>query len=177
MNTKTSTKTATKKVSANASNNAKAENPQSNIISNFDFEGLLRRKARAAAGSADLVAALAKLSPDIQNLKVGDCAKIVIPATVDGKPITERQFIMSITAKLNNLTAKGREWAGKKFRSGSEDGVLYVFRDDDGEPVERKKGPGRPKKVVQAQATTTPETKPTTNENENNEEVARIVHA
>lgn len=117
------------------------------IVSNFDMAQLRKAKARkAATGSADLVASLREIAPSIEVLKVGQTAKIAMPKTSPNGKDPTRQFVMSIVTKLNNLTAAGREWAGRKFDSLSDDSksFFYVTRLPDGEAKERKSG-GRTK--------------------------------
>lgn len=124
--------------------------PDSMILDSFDFEALRRKKQRKnATGTTDLVAALAAISADIQQLKVGDTARIKIKPE-EGKSV--RSFIMSITTKLSNLTAEGREWAGRKYEGmADEDNEwLYVIRYPDEEPVARKRGGRKPKAVTAA---------------------------
>jgi hypothetical protein len=117
------------------------------IISNFNLDDLRKKKQRAQAngGSADLVAALGAISPAIALLNVGQTAKIPIPSSnKDGKD-PKRAFVMGIVTKLNNLTALGREWAGRQFDSLSdpEGEYFYVTRLTDGEAKERKRGNGK----------------------------------
>jgi hypothetical protein len=135
------------------------------VLGNFSMDDLMKKKTRASNnGTSDLVGALRKISPYIEKLAVGQTAKIKMPEPgQDGKD-PKRAFVMSVVTKLNNLTAKGREWAGQKFQAASdpEGQFLYVARLEDGEPVERKTGGGRSKKASQdklAAATAAVETK------------------
>lgn len=115
------------------------------ILKNFDLDEIRRKRARMAAGSGtDLVAGLNEISPDIAKLKVGETAKIEIP-----KGQTVRKFVMSITAKLNNLVPVGGQWEGRDYGvlSDSEEGVVYVQRGEDrkGDAIPtRNRGGGRP---------------------------------
>ena len=151
------------------------EAPQTGILDNFDFAGLKRKKQRIASnGASDLVAALAAINPDIQNLKVGQAAKILIADKApDGTPISRRGFIMSITAKVSNLCAAGREWAGRHLEASAVPGddYVYVYRYEDREAIERKKGGGRKPKVAPVANENTMETVSSVSS-----EPAKIVH-
>lgn len=121
------------------------------IIANFDINSLRKARARQAAnGNVNLVEALKGIAPQIELLAVGQTARIPMPkSSPNGKDPT-RQFVMSIVTKLNNLTAKGREWAGRRFDSMSDETkeFFYVTRLEDGEPKERKQGTGRKGKAA-----------------------------
>lgn len=112
------------------------------ILKNFDMEALRKERAKlAASGGVNLVESLRQISPDIEKLKVGETAEIPIPA---GMSI--RKHVMSITAKLNNLTPKGGEWEGRQFKVASNDANTYVQRGEDlpkGKAVVRARGNGR----------------------------------
>jgi len=119
------------------------------IVLGFDIEALRKKRQRMAAkGGKDLLTALNEIAPSIALLKVGQTAKVKMPKTSPNGKDPTRQFVMSIVTKLNNLTAAGREWAGRKFDAMSDETkeFFYVTRLADGEPVERKIGAGRPKK-------------------------------
>lgn len=108
----------------------------------FDFDAIRKERARkAASGGVDLETALRQISPDIEKLKVGQTAQIPI-----AKGTGLRKFVMSITAKLNNLTPKGAPWEGRQFRviSDGADNV-YVQRGEDTKnaPVRERRGGGR----------------------------------
>lgn len=108
----------------------------------FDFDAIRKERARkAASGGVDLETALRQISPDIEKLKVGQTAQIPI-----AKGVGLRKFVMSITAKLNNLTPKGAPWEGRQFRviSDGADNV-YVQRGEDTKnaPVRERRGGGR----------------------------------
>jgi len=125
------------------------------ILKSFDIDALRRqRAARAASGGVDLLAGINQISPDIEKLKVGETAQINIP-----KGIELRKFVMSVTAKLNNLTPKGGQWEGRTFKVASDpdNGHLYVQRGENvKEPVVRKRGNGggRPRKAAAETSTT-----------------------
>jgi hypothetical protein len=117
----------------------------------FDIEAFRRERARKAAlGGVDLVSALNQIAPDIEKLKVGETAQLDIPEGKKGL----RKFVMSITAKLANLTPKGGDWEGRTFHVVSDgEATLYVQRgEDDPNPKARKKasGGGRPRKNATA---------------------------
>jgi hypothetical protein len=123
------------------------------ILKNFDMDALRRERAKKAArGGKDLVEALRQISPDIENLKVGDTAKIAIPEGVG-----LRKFVMSITAKLNNLTPKEAPWAGRTFAIANDGaGNVYVQRGKDETPRVVKRGGGggrKPKASTPATST------------------------
>lgn len=113
------------------------------ILKDVNMDDLRRKRARlAASGGTDLVAGITAISADIPNLKVGETTKVKSPAGV-----TLRKTVMSITAKLSNLTCKGGAWAGRTFDTVSDpeegDGVVYVQRGPDTKtPKERKRGTG-----------------------------------
>ena len=92
------------------------------ILKDFDFDEIRRKRQRASAQPTDLVAGLREISPEIEKLKVGETARLEIP----GGQKNLRKFIMSITAKLNNLTPQGGAWAGRQYRTIS-DGEKYVY--------------------------------------------------
>ena len=111
------------------------------IIANFDPNELRRKKVnKAAQGGKSLVEALNAISPDIALLNVGMTAKVAIPKTAEGGKNPLRSFMMGVVTKLNNVTQAGREWAGRKFDTLSdEDGEFaYITRLPDGEPHVRK---------------------------------------
>lgn len=124
------------------------------IIKGFDLEALRRERARNAARSGvGLVEGLREISPDIEKLKVGETAKIAIP---EGTGV--RKFVMGITAKLNNLTPKGGEWAGRSFDIANDGaGHVYVQRGEDVTPVERSRGGGGRRKASATGKTTVAE--------------------
>jgi hypothetical protein len=110
------------------------------ILKNFDLEALMRDRARrAAGGGVDLEAGINQISPDIAKLKIGETAQITIP-----NASALRKFVMSITAKLNNLTPKGGKWEGRQFKVVSDgEKFVYVQRaPDNANPVVRKRGNG-----------------------------------
>lgn len=111
------------------------------LVANVNIEEVKAAKARQAqSGSVDLVTAITAISPVIPLLGVGQTAKVAIPAKgADGKD-PKRSFVMGIVTKLNNLTVKGREWAGRNFDVVSDETGenVYVVRTPDGEPRERK---------------------------------------
>lgn len=114
---------------------------EGNILANFDINALKKEKARKSV-SGDLEEALNKISPAIALLSVGQTARVPFPDQSN-----KRSFVMSITAKLSNLCAAGRKWAGRDFDTVSgDDGILYVARLPDlDEPKVRKTGGGRKK--------------------------------
>jgi hypothetical protein len=123
------------------------------ILKNFDMDALRRERARkAASGGVNLVDGINQISPDIGKLKVGETAALPIPAGS-----TLRKFVMSITAKLNNLTPAGGDWAGRTFKVASDgETTVYVQRGEDGEAVVRnRRGGGKGnRKAATADATT-----------------------
>lgn len=131
------------------------------ILKNFDLDSIRRERARKAAGSGvDLVAGLSAISPDIEKLKVGETAKLQIPnynkTDKDGHPVELRSFVMSITAKLNNLTPRGGDWEGRTFKVLSDgERYVYVQRGPDlkgGDIPERKRAGRRSGTAVAAEA-------------------------
>lgn len=108
----------------------------------FDFDAIRKERARkAASGGIDLETALRQISPDVEKLKVGQTAQIPIPK---GEGL--RKFVMSITAKLNNLTPKGAPWEGRQFKVISDgESNVYVQRGEDTKnaPVRERRGGGR----------------------------------
>jgi hypothetical protein len=120
--------------------NRNEEERNMSILKNFDIEKIRKERAKKLAGGAvDLVAAINEISTDIAKLNVGETAKIAIP---EGQGL--RKFVMSITAKLNNLTPKGGAWAGRQFKVISDgEKFVYVQRGEDNKaPVERRRGNG-----------------------------------
>lgn len=121
------------------------------ILKNFDLDTIRRERARKAAGSGvDLVAGLNAISADIAKLGVGDTAKLEIPnyknTNKDGHPTELRSFVMSITAKLNNLTPRGGDWEGRTFKVISDgERYVYVQRGNDlkGKDIPERKRSGR----------------------------------
>jgi hypothetical protein len=109
------------------------------ILKNFDIDALRKSRARASSKPVDLVAGINEINPDIARLKVGETARLDIP-----KDIKLRQFVMAVTAKLNNLTPKGAPWEGRTFKTASDPdaGYLYVQRGENVTPVVRKRGTG-----------------------------------
>lgn len=116
---------------------------KSSILKKGEFDINALRKTRAAAKSkVDLVAGLAEISPEIERLKVGETCVIEGVTKADN-----RKVVMSITAKLSHLCAKGGDWAGRSFdvASDSDAGKVYVQRNSNLKPEdvqERKKGGG-----------------------------------
>jgi hypothetical protein len=112
------------------------------VLKSFDMDAL-RRKRSAASAKADptaLITGLNQIAPEIAALNVGETVRIPLP-----EGIAMRGFVMSITAKLSNLTPKGAPWAGRTYDTLSdadagERGVVYVQRGPDGEAKERKRG-------------------------------------
>jgi hypothetical protein len=108
----------------------------------FDFDAIRKERARkAASGGVDLETALRQISPDIEKLNVGQTAQIAIP-----KGTGLRKFVMSITAKLNNLTPKGAPWEGRQYKVISDgEGYAYVQRGENTKsaPVRARRGGGR----------------------------------
>lgn len=121
-----------------------------NVLDDFDLDALRRSKARSSQKVTDLAGDLRQISPDIENLNIGQTARIEIPGkNLEEKSQNLRRHVMSITAKLSNLTCKGGDWEGKSFETVS-DGEQYVYvqrgknlKGDD-IPV-RRRGGGRPK--------------------------------
>jgi hypothetical protein len=119
----------------------------------FDINAL-KAARQAKTAKVDLVGELAKISPEIATLKVGETA------VIEGVVKTDiRKIVMGITAKLSHLTAKGGDWAGKDFdvASDADAGIVYVQRGSNLKPEqikERKKGGGggRKKKTAEAPA-------------------------
>lgn len=131
------------------------------VIKNFDMDAFRRqRAAKQAAGGVDLVEALKGISPEIETLKVGETAVVDIP----GRNLTEKQAglrkaVMSVTAKLSNLTCKGGKWEGRTYDtvSNPEKGVIYVQRGSNlkaEEIKERKRGGRKPKAETNASTET-----------------------
>jgi hypothetical protein len=119
------------------------------ILRNFDLDSIRKERARrAAAGGVNLVDAINQISPDIGKLKVGETAKLPIP---NGMAL--RKFVMSITAKLNNLTVKGADWEGHTYRTVSDgESHVYVQRGPDAKAADirvpnRRGGGGRGRKA------------------------------
>lgn len=114
------------------------------ILKNFDLDSVRKERARkAASGGVNLVDAINQISPEIGNLKAGETAKLPIPS---GQSL--RKFVMSITAKLNNLTPKGGDWEGRTFRVVSDgEANVYVQRGEDAKGnairVPNRRGGGR----------------------------------
>lgn len=115
------------------------------ILKNFDLDAIRKERARKAAnGGIDLEQGLNQISPEIGQLKVGETVQLDIPG---GKPEL-RKFVMSITAKLNNLTPQGGKWEGRSFDviSNGED-TVYVQRGPDLKgkdiPVRNRRGGGK----------------------------------
>ena len=108
----------------------------------FDFDAIRRERTRkAATGGVDLVTSLNQISPDIEKLKVGQTAQIALPK---GQPL--RKFVMSMVAKLNNLTPKGAAWEGRQYKVISDgEAFVYVQRGEDVKeaPVRQRRGGGR----------------------------------
>lgn len=121
----------------------------SKVLKNFDLGELRRKRARqAATGGMDLVAAITAIDPNIAGLKVGETVQLEIPGkNADERKAGLRKFVMSITAKLNNLTPKGGAWEGRTFDVASDgEEYVYVQRGDDlkGDkiPVRARRGRG-----------------------------------
>lgn len=115
---------------------------QTGIIKGFNLDDIRKKRARLnASNGVDLLTALRAINPDIEKLNVGD----TLPIKVE-KRENLRKTVMQIVAKLSNLTPKGGDWAGRKYDvvSDPETLIVYVQRGEDGEPVERKRGTGRP---------------------------------
>lgn len=117
------------------------------ILKNFDFEELRRKRAREAASSGvNLEESLNQISPEIAKLKVGETAQLEIPgANENERKGNLRKFVMSITAKLNNLTPKGGAWEGRDYAVMSDgERYVYVQRGEDKKgkdiPVRRRAG-------------------------------------
>jgi hypothetical protein len=123
------------------------------ILKNFDLDSIRKARARNAARSGmDLVTALAAISPDIANLKVGETAKVDKP---EGMGL--RKAVMQITAKVNNLVPQGGEWEGRQFDIVSDgDSTIYVQRGPDLKgkdiPVRARRGGGRKPATATANA-------------------------
>lgn len=121
------------------------------IIKNFDMDALRKERAKnAAAGGVNLVDALREISPDIEKLKPGETAEIAIPAGM-----STRKHVMSITAKLSNLTPKGGEWEGRTFKTVSNGINTYVQRGEDlakNKVQERGRSNGRKPKAATTEA-------------------------
>jgi hypothetical protein len=130
------------------------------IIKDFDIDALVKERARkAASGGDDLVTALGKIAPEVAELKVGETAQIDIPgANATEKKGNLRKTVMGITAKLSNLTAKGGDWAGRRYKVVSDgEASVYVQRVTGypaGQAPERKRGGGggRKKKTATTEA-------------------------
>lgn len=118
--------------------------PEAQILKNFDLDTIRKARARkAAAGGVNLVDGINQISPLIGNLKVSDTVKLAIPADAG-----LRKFVMSITAKLNNLTPKGGDWEGRTFKVVSDgEGSVFVQRGPDRRgndiPTRARRGGGR----------------------------------
>jgi hypothetical protein len=128
------------------------------ILKNFDLGELRRKRARqAATGGVDLVSAIDTISPDIGKLKVGETVQLTLPGkNADERKNGLRKFVMSITAKLNNLTPRGGAWEGRVFDVASDgEEFVYVQRGPDlkGDaiPQRKRRGGGR-KPATPAQA-------------------------
>jgi hypothetical protein len=115
------------------------------ILKNFDMAALRAERARnAARGSVSLVEGLKQIAPEIEKLKVGETAKLAIPGFGSDENAT-RKFVMSITAKLTNLTVRGGDWEGYQFDVASDgQGSLYVQRGEDlkGKNIRERKARG-----------------------------------
>lgn len=115
------------------------------ILQNFDLDSIRKARARAAAsGGVNLVDGINQISPEIGKLKVGETAKLPI----EGGKANLRKFVMSITAKLNNLTPKGGDWEGRQFKVVSDgEAFVYVQRGTDLKgnaiPVRARRGGAR----------------------------------
>lgn len=128
------------------------------ILKSFDMDALRRKRAAktATADPAALIEGLNQISPLIAKLETGQTAKVNRP---DG--IAMRGFVMSITAKLSNLTPKGAPWEGRTYDTLSdpdegERGVVYVQRGPDGEAKVRKRGRTGGRRKAPAEAASTP---------------------
>lgn len=122
------------------------------ILKNGEIDLVALRKSKAkTANKTDLVAGLRQVSPEIEQLKVGQTATIenVSKANI-------RKVVMSVTAKLSHLTAKGAEWAGRKYETASDAdaGIVYVQRQTgckpEDAPVRRTGGGRRTKAEIEA---------------------------
>ena len=112
------------------------------ILKNFDLDSIRKQRARkAASGGVNLEDAINQISPEIGQAKQGDTVKLEIP---NGTSL--RKFVMSITAKLNNLTPKDGAWEGRTYRVVS-DGERFVYvqrgNDEKNPPVRARRGGGR----------------------------------
>lgn len=128
------------------------------ILTKFDMDALRKKRAAKTAKSdpAALIEGLKQISPTVEKLEIGQTAKIRIP-----EGVKVRAFVMSITAKLSNLTPKGAPWEGRTYDTiadpdDGEHGIVYVQRGPDGEAKVRKRGRtgGRRKPVEVAGAST-----------------------
>lgn len=115
----------------------------------------LRKARQAKASKTDLVAGLRQVSPEIELLKNNQTASI------EGvKPADIRKVVMSITAKLSHLTARGGAWAGRKYEvaSDADAGIVYVQRQTgvkpEDAPIRRTGGGRKPKSETPAPAPT-----------------------
>lgn len=122
---------------------------RNSILKNFDMDALRKKRASISNGKTDLAAALRQIAPEIEKLNVGETAKIIVPEDKRGDGL--RGFVMSITAKISNLTPKGEPWAGRVYDSAAsvEGDILYVQRGKDETPKPRKRG-GPPTKAEKA---------------------------
>lgn len=118
------------------------------VFASFDMAALKKEKQQKAAKKAevDLVAELEKISPLIGNMKQGMTIRVKIPEKgTDGKD-PKRSFVMSIVTKLNHVTSKGRDWAGRVFEAQANPEGTYVYINryaDTDTPHERKKPTGK----------------------------------
>lgn len=122
------------------------------ILRNFDLDTIRKARARkAASGGVDLVEGINQISPSIERLKSGETVKLEIPGGKDNL----RKFVMSITAKLNNLTPAGGHWEGRTFDVVSDgEANVYVQRGNDLKgaaiPVRKRRGGGGRKPATAA---------------------------
>lgn len=114
------------------------------ILKSGEFDmAALKKSRQKKATRVDLLGGLRQVSPEIEQLKVGQTAEI---SGVKADSI--RKTVMAITAKLTHLTANGGEWAGRKYEvaSDADSGKVYVQRQTGVKPEEapvRRTGGGR----------------------------------
>jgi hypothetical protein len=116
------------------------------IIKNFDMAALRKRRQNSNA-KVDLVGELRKLSPEVEQLKVGETCSIDIPTKAD-----LRKVVMSVTSKLSHLTSKTEsgekgDFVPKQFEVASDPDALKVYVQrghnfKDNEIPTRKRGGG-----------------------------------
>ena len=110
------------------------------IIKGFNLDEIRKRRARLnASNGVSLIDGINAIDSRIGELKPTETIKVAVP-----KDMGKRKMVMQIVAKLSNLTAKGGDWAGRKFDvvQDPQDDVVWVQRGADVTPKERKRGTG-----------------------------------